>query len=134
MKHVLRAYLSALVSVWLVGAAYPPFVVSRELTQLFSTAFVFTLLRLLVEPVLKILFLPIHFLTLGILSWLRHVALLYLLTLLVPTVIVRDWTFAQVSWNGFIIPSFHLSYLVSLVTTSLAIGCIYAAIQWLHEQ
>lgn len=55
-----------------------------EWLTLLSAAFVLSLVNAFVRPFLKILFLPINVITLGLLGWLINVIVIYLTTLIVP--------------------------------------------------
>lgn len=83
-----------------------------------------TILILLVAPVLKILFIPINILTLGLSSWLVNVVVVYVLTLLVPSVQIQSFTFAGTNTAGFIIPRMTVSYPISLILTALTLTFI----------
>ena len=133
MKHMLRVYLSSLISLWIVSMVYPPFALPQKLTMILEASLVYSLLRLFVEPLITILFLPIQFLTLGFLSWVRHVVLFYVLTLLVPTIMIRQWTFPEISWIGFVVPSIHISYFIALTSSSIFVTILYRLAQWLYE-
>ena len=83
-----------------------------------------SLLMLLVAPVLKILFIPINLLTFGLFSWLINVAVVYLLTFVFPSVTIRPFTYEGATFSGFVIPSVEVTYLASLIITSLTITLI----------
>lgn len=95
-----------------------------SLWTIFTAGLVLSLLMLIVKPILKILFIPINFLTFGIAGLFINVVVVYLLTLLMPEVIIRAFVFPGLSWGGFVIPSVNLSYLWSLVIVSVLITVI----------
>lgn len=99
----------------------PGFHIGGTWQSMLFAGFILSLLMLLVAPVLKILFIPINLITFGLLSWLINVVVVYLLTVFVPAVTVVEWTFPGLSWVGFVIPSAYISYVPSLILSSLAI-------------
>ena len=115
MKYLIRVFLFNVFALWLASQLYPGIVVAGGWQAILSAGTVLSLLMILVQPVLKILFIPINILTFGLASWLINVIVLYLLTLFVPAVQVVAWVFPGIWWQGVVVPSFSLSYTLSLV-------------------
>lgn len=124
MKHLLRIFIFHVFSLWSVKEIYPGFTVLGGLPMIFTAGLVLSLLMLIVKPILKILFIPINFITFGIAGLFINVVVIYLLTLLMPEVIIRSYNFPGLSWAGFVIPSVNLSYLWSLIIVSVLITFI----------
>lgn len=121
MRYLVRVFLFNSFSLWFVSQVFPGLVIHGGWQVLLSAGLVLSLLMLLIAPVLKILFIPINILTFGLLSWLVNVAVLYLLTVFVPGVEVTAWIFERWTWSGFVIPQFHISYVISLILVSLTL-------------
>lgn len=124
MKHITRLFVFHLVALWIVNQLNPGLVIANTLLAFLTAAFVLSMLMLIVKPLLTILFIPINVLTFGLLSWLVHVIVLYLLTLFVPSVEVLPWQFPGASFVGFTIPPFSFTYFLSLIAASLSITFI----------
>jgi len=121
MKYLVRVFLFNSFSLWFVSQIVPALQINGSWQVLLFAGFVFSLLMLLVAPILRILFIPINILTFGLLSWFINVIVLFLLTFFVPDVVVTAWTFPGVSFAGFVIPEIAFSYIVSLILVSLAV-------------
>jgi uncharacterized membrane protein YvlD (DUF360 family) len=121
MKYLLRVFLFNTFSIWLVSQTLPALVITGGWQVVLFAGFVLSLLMLVVHPILKILFIPINILTFGFLSWFINVIVLYLLTVFVPEVRVREWTFPGAMYQGFSIPPIHLTYFVALIIVALSI-------------
>lgn len=121
MKRLVRVFLFNVFGLWFTSQIVPAFVILGSWQSLFAAGAVLSLLMLLVAPLLKILFIPINLITFGLLSWVINVIVLYLLTVFVPQVMVRDWQFAGVSWSGFVVPPYHFSYTLSLIISALIV-------------
>lgn len=119
MKGIIRSFLFHIVALWFTTQLLPSLVIIGNWQTIVGAGLVLTLLTLFIQPLLKILFLPINFLTLGLASWLIDVILLWLLTVVVPQVHVRAWDFSGFTIGGFTIPAMHISYGLSLVVTTL---------------
>lgn len=118
MKQIIRSFLFHIVALWFTTQIVPTLVIIGNWQTLVGAGAVLTLLTMFIQPLLKILFLPINFLTLGLASWVVDVALLWLLTVLVPQVQVAPWDFPGFSVVGITLGPQHLSYPVSLVVTT----------------
>lgn len=88
---------------------------------------------MLLKPVLAIIFLPVNILTLGLLSWLVNVVILYLWTIFVPNVHLATWIFPGISTAGFVVPAVNLSYTWTLIAVSLVIVFIVTALERLGD-
>lgn len=121
MNYLLRRYFVSLFSIWITAQLLPTLFIAPGWQPLLVSAFVLTILSLLIVPIVKILFIPINLMTFGLLSWFIHVVTVYLLTIIVPEVEIRTWTFPGATWAGFVIPKIHFSYFAALVVTSLVI-------------
>lgn len=93
-----------------------PTVGFASLTALLLTTIVLTILYSLVRPVLKILFLPVNVITLGLFSGVISVFLLWLATFLVPGFHIRSMILFGVT----------LSQFMSLVVVSFFIGFVHS--------
>jgi len=119
MKYLSRVFVFHVISLWFVSNVFPALVIVGDWQTFFWAGFALSLLMLLVAPILRILFIPINFLTFGLINWLINAIVLYLLTIFLPEVSVRSWTFPGASVSGFVIPSIHLTYPLALVAASL---------------
>jgi putative membrane protein len=119
MKYILRSFLFHTCALWLTTQIIPGFAIQGGLQGMLFTALILSLLMLIVKPILKILFIPINFMTFGLLSWAVNIIVVYLLTFLVSGVLIEPWIFPGVSISGFIIPTFPVSYIASLTCITI---------------
>lgn len=91
------------------------------------------LINLLLVPMLKILFLPLNLLTLGLFSWLINVLALYALTTIVSDFQLIPYTFPGYYSNGFTLPAYDLSPFLVAIVSSFLIGMITHFLQWLSH-
>src|SRR3989344_1075731 len=107
MKSILRLFLSSLAGLWACQSFISGFKITGGLENLFIASGALTLIYLIAKPILKILLLPINLLSLGFFGWIINVAILYLLTKLVPYVIVSGWHFPGFEYKGILIPQYN---------------------------
>lgn len=121
MKYIVRVFVFNVFGLWFASQLLPTLMLSDGWQALFQAGFALSLLMLIVRPLLKILFIPINLITFGLLSWIINVIVIYLLTIFVPSVVIREWTFPGVSYFGFVVPSMYVSYGLALIISSLLV-------------
>lgn len=133
MKTLLRSYFIYLFTLWLTSKAGLGLKVNDGWQTYLFAAAVLTGIIIFIKPLLKLLFLPINFLTLGFFAWIINVAILYLLTLFVSQIQVTPFEFVGFSYQGFIIPKISFGIFESFLVTSLAISIISNFLIWLYR-
>lgn len=91
------------------------------------------LMNLAIIPLLKIMFLPLNILTLGIFTWIINVVALYLLTTMIPQIKLVPYFFPGGNINGFMVPSAPLNILQVAILASFLIGFISHFLKWLSK-
>ncbi|OGG01795.1 hypothetical protein A2Z33_00770 [Candidatus Gottesmanbacteria bacterium RBG_16_52_11] len=134
MKHFVRVFLFTVFAIWLSSQLLPALVIIGNWQTILIAGFVLAILMIFVAPLLKILFIPINIITFGLLSWMVNVIILYFLTILMPEVVIRPWTFPGISYAGFAVPPVYLSYPVALITASFVITLITNLLHSVSEQ
>ncbi|MBP7842482.1 phage holin family protein [Candidatus Woesebacteria bacterium] len=114
---MLRAILITAFSLGILSWALPT-VGFSSLVTLIIASIVITILYSLVRPVLKLLFLPINIITLGLFSGFINIFLLWLATYLVPGFHIQEM----------IVFGTHLSQFWSLVFVSILLGFVHSTI------
>lgn len=131
MKTVLRYFLINLVSLYAATLYIPGLVYTGGARSLIVGALVFMLINFMLVPLLKILFLPLNLLTLGLFSWLINVLALYALTAIMSDFILKPFYFEGASILGVSFPALDLSSFWVAVLASLMIGLVTNFLQWL---
>ena len=134
MKGIIRSFIFHIVALWFTTQLLPSLVIIGNWQTIVGAGMVLTLLTLFIQPLLKILFIPINFLTLGLASWLIDVILLWLLTVVVPQVQVRAWDFPVFSMGGITLAPTHISYGISLIITTLLLTLISSILRSVSDE
>lgn len=124
MKHIIRVFIYNVFGLWLTSQILPAITIRGNWQVILISGIILSLLMLFIKPLLKILFIPINILTFGLLSWFINVIVIYILTLLVPQVIISAWKFPGITYMGFAVPAYEFNFLLSLILVSLAITFI----------
>lgn len=133
MKHLIRVFLFNVFALWLSSQILPTLTAPSGVATILFAGLVLSVLMLIVQPILKILFIPINIITFGLLSWLINVIVIYLLTVFVPELRVNAWVFPGTTWAGFVIPTIHFSYYTALIASSLLITIITDVLHYVSE-
>ncbi len=133
MKTLLRYFLINTISLMLVTRMIPGLTYSGGMKSLFLGGLAFMLINFLLVPILKILFLPLNLLTLGLFSWITNVLALYALTTVISDFQLTPYTFPGYNYNGFNLPSYDLSPFLVAIIASFLIGAITHFLQWLSH-
>ncbi|MCL4382992.1 MAG: phage holin family protein [Patescibacteria group bacterium] len=133
MKTLLRLFLYSTFALWLTQVVSGGLKIAGGLeTQIIAGA-ALAFIYLFVKPILKLFFLPINLLSLGLLSWLINVAILYVLTLMVPQITISAWQFSGLSYQGFSLPSYYFSQTTSFVASALILSFFINFLVWLSK-
>ncbi len=130
---MLRYFLINLVSLWLATRLIPGLTYTGGAKSLILGGLAFMAINFLLVPLLKILFLPLNLLTLGLFAWITNVLALFALTTIVSDFRLTPYTFAGLNYNGFILPAYDLSPFLVAVVASFIIGIITHFLQWLSH-
>lgn len=131
MKTLLRYFLINLVSLYLTTQYIPGLVYTGGIKSLATGALAFMLINFILVPLLKILFLPLNLLTVGVFGWLINVLALYALTTIVSDFVLIPFYFQGAAILGITIPAMQLTTFWVAVVSSFMIGAITHFLQWL---
>lgn len=131
MKTLLRYFLINLVSLYTATRLIPGLTYSGGIKSLFLGAAAFMLINFILVPLLKILFLPLNLLTVGLFSWLINVLALFALTTVVSDFQLLPYPFPGLTLGGFNIPAMDMTPFLVAVAASFVIGVITHFLQWL---
>ncbi len=97
---MIKAFLSTIISIFLI-AFFVPSLSYSNWTALIIASIVLMILMAVVKPILKLLFLPINLVTLGLFSFVINALILWLVQVLVPGFNIRPMILAGVYLNEF---------------------------------
>jgi uncharacterized membrane protein YvlD (DUF360 family) len=91
-------------------------------TTYLKVAFILALFEILLKPIIKILLLPINFLTLGTIRLVIDTLGLYLATFFLEDFSVGNIVVTNATWQGITIPDMHFENFFAYLVSSLTIG------------
>jgi putative membrane protein len=100
---------------------------------LLTAALIISLANLFVKPIVNLLLLPIHLITMGMFRWVTNLLTLYLITWLVPNLQIHAFTFHSVNLKYIIIPEIYFSAFGAFIVSTLTLTIVFHLIYWLLQ-
>ena len=92
------------------------------------------IVNLFIRPIINLLLLPIHMLTLGIFfRWIANLVTLYIVTLVVPNLQIHPFTFPGLNLQFVIVPQMHFSAFGAFVVATFTLTLTFHLIYWLLQ-
>ncbi len=134
IRAVLRDYILNLGILWGVTEVFPGLSYSGGFPTLALGALGLMFMNLIIIPLLKVVFLPLNILTLGVFTWVINVIALYILTTLLPQFKLMPYDFPGGNFLGVNIPPQNLTVLWVAIIASFMIGFASRFFHWLTEK
>lgn len=134
LRLVLRTIGINMLSIYLVAQILSGIVTYIGGYQtLLMAAVAISVVNLFVRPIINLLLLPLHLVTLGVFRWLANVVTLYLVTWMVPNLQIHAFVFPGVDLRYLIIPEMHFSAFGSFVVATIVLTITFHLIYWLLQ-
>jgi putative membrane protein len=133
MKTLLRHFLMNFVALYITTTLVPGFSYIGGAKTLLIGSVVLMFINMMIIPLLKIMFLPLNVLTLGLFTWVINVVGLYLLTTFVREFKMMPYFFPGMDFNSFMIPGYSLNVLQVAILSAFLVGLISHFLQWLSK-
>jgi uncharacterized membrane protein YvlD (DUF360 family) len=91
------------------------------------------LANLFVKPLINLFLLPIHLVTLGSFRWLANLIVLYLVTLMVPSLSINSFTLPRIDLGYLIIPTINFSPFAAFVVATFTLTLVFHFLYWLFQ-
>lgn len=131
MKSLLRSIIIYSLALYVLSLLVGGVRIVGGLQTYVIGGFVLMMLQVVLKPVLNLLTLPFNVITLGLFSIITSGIILYLLTVLVPRIIIQAYTFPGFTLAGFIIPSVELNSVATLLLSAMILSSIVWFVTWL---
>lgn len=131
MKRILRHFVIDSVSIFLVSSIASGMVFSKGIETLLLTGLGLTIASLIAKPVINILLLPVNLITFGLFRWVSSVAVLYIVTLIVPGFQILGFNFGGYTSLWIDLPSVIFSGFFAFFAFSFLHSLFSSFIYWL---
>jgi putative membrane protein len=92
-----------------------------------------TLLLVFLKPILNLLALPLNIITLGFFSFLTNIIIFYLLTVIIPGIMITAFTYPGFTYSGFVIPSIYFNTLFAFLIVAFLQSLTVTFLGWLTK-
>ncbi len=92
---------------------------------------VLSIMNVTIRPILSVFSLPLNMVTLGFFSFFSNAIILYLLTILVPSIKIVAFTFKGFTLAGFVVPNIYFNGLIAYVAAAFVLSLFYSYFEWL---
>lgn len=133
MKALLRLYFTWAIALYVTTRLIAGFVIDGSIAEFLLVVAVFTVVQMIVKPLISFLLLPLHFLTLGTVSWIVNLLTLYGLTFIISRVQITGFRFEGLTTTFFVIPPIDVTPFLTVLVSSLLLGIFGAFLHWLME-
>lgn len=133
MRQVLRMLLVGVVALYITTRLIPGFIIRGNWFDFVLVAVIFMIVQKMVKPLIHLLLLPFHFITLGTLSWIVNLLALYILTFIIAKVTITEFTFQGLTTPYFAIPEMQITAFMTAMLASLCLGVCGTFFHWLME-
>lgn len=89
--------------------------------------------NLVVRPIINLLLLPIHLVTLGLFRWLVNLLILFAVIRFIPGIGIHAFTFPGLDLQYLLIPRLHFSAFGAFVVTTLVMATTFHLLYWLLQ-
>lgn len=131
MKFYLLGFIISFLAFLITAFLLPGLNYHGNSTTLLEAGGIFSVLNLIVRPILKILLMPLNFLTMGFLGGISGLILLWLLTVVYPAFSLTDTHFPGYALLGISIPSYDLNVFLTTIIGATVISLISSTLYWL---
>ncbi|MDO8488331.1 MAG: phage holin family protein [bacterium] len=100
---------------------------------LFMAAVVIAVVNLFVKPIVTLLLLPIHLVTLGVFRWIANLVTLYIVTWLVPNLQIHAFAFPGLNLHYLIIPATNFSAFGAFIISTITLTFTFHFMYWILQ-
>lgn len=129
MKRVFRMVIFSGIAIYLTSLWNKGFIIPEDWQKLAITVLAVAMICYLVVPLSKIVLFPLNLFTMGLVSTVLYIGLLYLLDVNFSLVVFKSWIFPGLSIGDFALKKMQISYLTNLALSSVSISIIINALE-----
>jgi putative membrane protein len=131
MRSLLRSLLLHTVALYALPFLIPGVSLEGGFVTVLFGGILLTVISFLIRPILNIITYPFNVVTFGVFSLFTNALLLYLLTVFIPGIVVKAFTYPASNFLGFSTPDLALSTFFAFLLTAAILAGIINLFQWL---
>ncbi len=131
LQKIIKYFALTAISLYLTTLVVPGLTIKEGAKNIIIATVVLTLLNIFVKPIIKLLFLPVNLVTLGMFRWIINIIILYLFTLVTPEVSISGFALNTIPVIGGLLPHIFLNRFFATIIVSLVLSCSQNLLHWL---
>ena len=124
MKKFIRKFIFSLVALYVTNLWNKGFIIENNLFIYFKTTLLIVLIFYLINPLAKLILLPLNILTLGFLSSIVSLFIFYFVLVNFSLVKITDWEFPGFSFGFINLSPISINFLTNILLVSFSISLI----------
>lgn len=133
MKKIIMDITTYTLSIYFTSIFFRGLVILGGVESFFISGVLLTVASYILKPILKILTLPLTFLTFGLFSLIVNAVVVFAVSLVFPLFQVHSFYFGGLKLFGIILPSFSSNLLLSYLLISVTIYAVARFLYWAYE-
>lgn len=129
IKDLVRSFLVNTLTLFVITQYILGFQLNNGVIPLFIISLAFTILHLVMKPLLETIFSSINFLTLGAVGVAVDSAILFLITKYFDEVSISQWHFSGFQVQNFTVPSAEISSLATVIIVALILNFVRTVVE-----
>jgi len=131
IKGLIRSVFINAFALYVISRLIGGFHLEPGLQSFVVVTLVFSAIHLTLKPILKLILGFINFLTLGFLSLLIDIAILYILSIYLPQISFSDWLFPGFSTSSIAIAPYNFNRIGSTIISAVSINVIRSFLSYI---
>lgn len=121
MRHYLKTIIIAVISFYVASNFIPTISLGPNPQNVFIVIGGILITQLVLHPIFSLIFLPINIITLGSVSLILNLALIYGYTRFLPGFSISPYNFPGANIQGFIVPPAYLNQIAAIIAVAAII-------------
>ncbi|NMC36648.1 phage holin family protein [Candidatus Beckwithbacteria bacterium] len=118
-RKTAKRWFRNILTLMVLAYIFPGFVMPFEPKTILLAASVLLIIQMFFQPLLKMLFLPINIITLGMFKWLITSSHLIITALILETIYFRPFSYGHFSLLGLTIPDGEINIIFSVILATI---------------
>ena len=121
MRHYLKSLILTVASLYIAYKLVPTIILGYDPKNLLLIISSFWLISHLIQPIFSLILLPINLLTMGFVSLILNIALVFALLNFLPGLVISAYFFPGANIQGIIFPSINFNTLTTMILVATII-------------
>jgi putative membrane protein len=133
MRTLLKHFILDTIALYLISETIRGMEFTEGYYTLFLAGFVLMVATMVIKPVITLLLLPLNMITLGLFKWVTFAITFYLVTLIVPGFVIKDFVFGGYNSYWFSLPPISFTGIFAFLSFAFLISFTSSLLRWIFK-